>query len=197
MSSPGGVEWNFESRTAEDLSDERGRRTREDIWRCVQRGLVYPSPYAVFVTFFCREPRAGAITKPALGRLLSDVRVKIHADYAGAHTTAILGGGFRLWHELSVGDGSPLPLGMSLRFPASDGGAPAPRSEVFTRPGTAFRDSAADLWFHVKSSCLWARAGAPVGKIQSCAKDETQASASMPLLRLLLRLLPRVPRARD
>jgi Dyp-type peroxidase family len=151
MSSPADadVEWNFESRTAEDLSDERGRRTREDVWRCVQRGLVYPSPYAVFVTFFCREPRAAAITKPALGRLLSDVRVKIHADYPGAHTTAILGVGFRLWHELSVGDGSPLPLGMSLRFPASDG--PAPRSEVFTRPGTAFRDSAADLWFHVKS----------------------------------------------
>jgi hypothetical protein len=48
--SPASVDWNVEERTANDLSTDGGRRTTDDVWRCVQRGLVYPSPYAIFVT---------------------------------------------------------------------------------------------------------------------------------------------------
>ncbi len=137
---PDGLKWEVESRTAADLRPDRARRTADDVWRCVQRGLVYPSPYALFVTFFRRAKPAAAMTKARLGKLVSDVRHEIHTKFPKAHTTAILGVGFDLWREMSAADGTPLPLGMELQF-----------GDVFARPGTAFMDSRADLWFHIKS----------------------------------------------
>ena len=134
--------------TASDLSTERGRKTSENIWRLVQRGLVYPAPCAIFVTFFRSATPKTAITKELLGRVLKHVRRKIHTDFRSKHTTAILGVSFGLWRELSAEDGSSLPLGMSLRLAPSDNPT---LSSVFNRPGTAFKDSAADLWFHIKS----------------------------------------------
>jgi Dyp-type peroxidase family len=151
----GRVHFNIEARTASDLSSESGRQTVDDIWRLVQRGLAYPSPYATFVTFFrCTNPPS-MMTKARLGQILTDLRKKIHKDFSRAHTTAILGVGFALWQEMSVADGTPLPTGMALQFKTQpeDGDSPEPvlHSSVFTRPGTAFMDSQADLWFHIKS----------------------------------------------
>jgi deferrochelatase/peroxidase EfeB len=151
---PAGIKW--ERRTAADLATEAGRRTTENVWRCVQRGLVYPSPYATFATFFRREHPTSAMTTKRLGEVLADVRQTIHEKFPDAHTTAILGVGFGLWQEISIADGMPLPAGMRLRFgTGADDGERAERepvrSEVFHRPGTAFTDSGADLWFHIKS----------------------------------------------
>jgi Dyp-type peroxidase family len=149
------MDFDIEGRTAKHLSINLGRRTADDIWRCVQRGLVYPSPYATFVTFFrCSQPPS-TMTKARLAQVLTDLRKKIHADYSSAHTTAILGVGFGLWQEMSAIDQTPLPAGMALQFPVHEetgnGAKPALRSSVFTRPGTAFMDSQADIWFHIKS----------------------------------------------
>src|SRR6516164_4250239 len=151
---PAGIKW--ESRIAADLATDAGRRTTENVWRCVQRGLVYPSPYATFVTFFRQENLKSAMTKKRLGKVLADTRHTIHEQFPNAHTTAILGVGFGLWQEMSISDGTPLPAGMRLQFAVGvDGGErnqrPPVSSEVFHRPGTAFVDSAADLWFHIKS----------------------------------------------
>jgi Dyp-type peroxidase family len=151
---PAGIKW--QSRTAADLATDAGRRTTEDVWRCVQRGLVYPSPYATFVTFFRQERPASAMTKARVGKVLADARHTIHQRFSGAHTTAILGVGFGLWQEMSVADRTPLPNGMRLRFGIGSGEGKrndqtAVRSELFHRPGTAFVDSGADLWFHIKS----------------------------------------------
>jgi Dyp-type peroxidase family len=137
---PAGLKWELESRTAADLTPERARQTSDNVWSCVQRGLVYPSPYALFVTFF-RKPSAKPMTKQRLGHVLANVRHEIHVNFPKAHTTAILGVGFDLWREMSQADGTTLPRGMALQF--GDG--------VFTRPGTAFMNSRADLWFHIKS----------------------------------------------
>ncbi|HTR85268.1 MAG TPA: Dyp-type peroxidase [Reyranella sp.] len=115
------------------------RGLHDDVWRSVQRGLVYPSPYAVFVTFFRLKQPAAAMTKARLGQILTSLRQEIHERFPSAHTTAILGVGFALWREMSASDGSSLPVGMVEEF------------KVFERPGTAFHNSAADLWFHIKS----------------------------------------------
>jgi deferrochelatase/peroxidase EfeB len=142
---PAGIKW--ERRTAADLATEAGRRTTENVWRCVQRGLVYPSPYATFVTFFRREHPTSAMTRKRLGEVLADVRQTIHERFPGAHTTAILGVGFGLWQEMSIADDTPLPAGTRLRFGADDGEhaeREPVRSEVFHPPGTAFTDSGAD-----------------------------------------------------
>jgi deferrochelatase/peroxidase EfeB len=118
--------------------------------------LVYPSPYATFVTFFRPENPKSAMTKKRLGKVLADARHTIHEQFPNAHTTAILGVGFGLWQEMSIADGTPLPRGMRLRFGigAEEGARNERRpvrSEVFHRHGTVFVDSEADLWFHIKS----------------------------------------------
>jgi Dyp-type peroxidase family len=147
---PAGIEWKTSS--AADLATESGRRTTQDIWRCVQRGLVYPSPFAMFVTFFQREHLQSPMTKVRLAELLASARDMIHQKFPGAHTTVVLGVDFALWHEMSVADGAPLPKGMRLQFAMGAEGSPQSlRSSVFLRPGVAFKDSEADLWFHIKS----------------------------------------------
>ncbi len=147
---PSGIHW--KARTAADLATDAGRRTIEDVWRCVQRGLVYPSPHAAFVTFFQRQHLESPMTKARLGRLLADSRQVIHDRFPDAHTTAILGVGFALWQEMSTAAGTPLPKGMRLRFGIGGENAQEPvRSSVFQRPGVAYKDSEADLWFHIKS----------------------------------------------
>src|ERR1700686_4576735 len=151
---PPGVNW--KSSTAADLSTDAGRRTTEDVWRCAQRGLVYPSPHAVFVTFFQREHLESAMTKGRLGKVLADARHTIHEQFPEAHTTAILGVGFGLWYDMSVADGTPLPDGMRLQFAAGadkhgHNYEPSLRSALLHPQGVAFTDWGAGLWFHIKS----------------------------------------------
>ena len=99
---PAGLDWKLASRTADDLSTDAGRHATDDVWRCVQRGLVYPSPYAIFVTFFRRARPAAAMTKLRLGRVLAEARHEIHEKFRKAHTTAVLGVDFGLWREMSI-----------------------------------------------------------------------------------------------
>ena len=145
---PAGLNWNLTSRTAADLSADAGRRTADDVWRCVQRGLVYPSPHAIFATFFRREHPGPEMTKWRLGHILANARHMIHEKFPKAHTSLILGVSFGLWQEMSVADGLPLPVGIRLQSEMEPG---QHRARVFHRPGTAFFDSGADLWFHIKS----------------------------------------------
>lgn len=121
------------------------RATHQDIWELVQRGLVYPSPDAIFVTFFA----AGKpITLPLLRHLMADLRKMIHQQFGSAHTSATLGVGFARWRQLIQSTHHTEPLGMKWALP--DAKDPN-QSTVFTRPGSVFKDSAGDLWFHIKS----------------------------------------------
>jgi Dyp-type peroxidase family len=174
---PSGIEW--KARTAADLATEAGRRTFEDVWRCVQRGLVYPSPHATFVTFFRRQHLESPMTKARLGKLLGDSRQIIHDRFPDAHTAAILGAGFALWHEMSIAAGTPLPKGMRLRFGISTDNAQEPvRSSVFHRPGVAYQDSEADLWFHIKSDNVAHCEGVMVWLRNRLEDEEAWADAS-------------------
>ncbi len=116
--------------------------THNEIWSRVQRGLVYPSPYAVYAIF---RRRGDGLTKDVLRRLLEELRREIHRHMGDAHTSATVGVGFPLWREWCAADGTPLPSGMELLFPEGD------TSAVFMRSNGTFVDSAGDLWFHIKS----------------------------------------------
>jgi Dyp-type peroxidase family len=122
-----------------------------DVWQQAQRGLVYPSPYALFATFW-RSPHT-PITRAGLSGVLRTVREEIHTHYGSANTTAVVGIGFRLWQQWCQQAGIPLPKGMRLKFPSGEAGvdgAYAP-STVFRRSHGTFVDSGGDLWFHIKS----------------------------------------------
>jgi Dyp-type peroxidase family len=134
------------ARTEADLSTHRGNDTSHEIWRQVQRGLVYPAPHAVFATFW-HAPHGKPLTREVLRRVVKDVRAEIHRAYGSQNTTAIAGVGFGLWRSWCADEGLPVPAGMELRFPA-DGGE---GSAVFGRSNGTFADSRGDLFFHVKS----------------------------------------------
>ena len=118
------------------------------IWSHVQRGLVYPSPHAIYAIFFRRSGGGGkALTKEVLHDLLKDLRDHVHDHLQSAHTSAVAGVGFPLWREWA--NGAALPPGMGYLLP--DAGNPA-TSAVFARSNGTIIDSAGDLWFHIKSA---------------------------------------------
>ncbi|WP_211215266.1 Dyp-type peroxidase [Actinoalloteichus spitiensis] len=120
-----------------------------EVWRHVQRGLVYPSPHALFATFW-RAPDGTEITLALLRRVMSSLREIIDTRFGAANTTAVVGVGFRLWSEICAAEGMEPPTGMRFDLPATrtDG---SPTSTVFERSNGTFVDSDADLWFHLKS----------------------------------------------
>ncbi|KFA91630.1 Dyp-type peroxidase [Archangium violaceum] len=138
-----------EHHSAERLSTRHGRQISHDVWGLVQRGLVYPAPYALFATFWRKPEGTGQpVTLDILRRLMKDVREEIHANYGSANTSAIVGVGFRLWQQWCAEAGTELPKGMQLCFPEEGS---AYRSSVFSRSCGTFVDSQGDLWFHIKS----------------------------------------------
>ncbi|HEX7807968.1 MAG TPA: Dyp-type peroxidase, partial [Thermoanaerobaculia bacterium] len=117
--------------------------TQNPIWSHIQRGLVYPSPHAIYAIFFRggRKP----LTKKILRDLMRELRDHIHDKLKDAHTSAVTGVGFPLWREWS---GKDVPNAIDFLLP--DPANPA-TSEVFARSNGTIVDSAGDLWFHIKS----------------------------------------------
>jgi Dyp-type peroxidase family len=139
---------------AEDLYAAQDGPVGNDIWQQVQRGLVYPAPYALFATFWRPTDGTGQpVTRAGLADVLAAVRHEIHAKLGNANTTAVVGIGFRLWQEWCEHDNLPLPEGMRLTYPAGEPRAPGAHttSTVFSRSHDTFKDSGGDLWFHIKS----------------------------------------------
>jgi hypothetical protein len=82
--------------SAERLSTRSGRHISHDLWSFMQRGLVYPAPFALFATFWRNSEGTGnPVSLDVLRRLMNDVREEIHAKYGSANTTAIVGVGWR------------------------------------------------------------------------------------------------------
>ncbi|MDC0672906.1 Dyp-type peroxidase [Nannocystis radixulma] len=130
----------------DSLSTESGDRASRRLWRFVQRGLVYPAPHAVFVTYFV----AGPLRRAGLAAVMRAVQAEIDAKYDDSRTSAVVGVGFDLWRAWCAELGEAPPAGMALAYP--DGpSASSTRSSVLTRPGSTLVDSRADLWFHIKS----------------------------------------------
>jgi Dyp-type peroxidase family len=125
-------------------ADERSH----DIWSHVQRGLVYPAPHALFVTFWA-APDGRPLTLTVLKDVTASVRRLIHEHHGSSHTTAVAGVGFRRWAQWCAEDGRPLPAGMQVLFPVTPDEPVV--SAVFGRSAGTFADSAGDLWFHIKS----------------------------------------------
>ncbi|RAM48221.1 MAG: formate acetyltransferase [Hapalosiphonaceae cyanobacterium JJU2] len=148
MNTPGICPFHGVERRAEDLSTAQGDRLSYMIWQYVQRGLVYPSPHARFVTFWRYSQGSGQpLTKAVLTRLMADLRAEIHTHYGSTNTTAIVGVGFTLWNRWCADDSIPVPVAIKQfleKYP--DGVFPA-----FARSAGTLEDSQGDLWFHIKS----------------------------------------------
>ena len=132
-------------RNATSLSLEAGEETAHGIWRLMQRGLVYTSPFAVFATFWLKN---GQMKRADLAQVLVDARKHVRANLSKTHTTVVAGVDFALWKRWCAAEGMPVPTGMRFAFPADPEGN---HSAVFERSAGTLVDSHADLWFHIKS----------------------------------------------
>ncbi|WP_175858006.1 Dyp-type peroxidase [Burkholderia anthina] len=117
-----------------------------EVWKHTQRGLVYPAPFAIFSNFWLKNP----ITRSELAMLMQEVRRKINTDprLGSKNTTLVVGVSFENWALICEQEKMPLPKGMRLRYPQDDHPL---RSKVFDASNGNFKDSEANLWFHIKS----------------------------------------------
>ncbi|MEQ9261695.1 MAG: Dyp-type peroxidase [Owenweeksia sp.] len=130
----------------EDLSHERSLRDRE-IWEHTQRGLVYPSPNAIFASYWLTSEKS--LSRKDLRQIKLGIRSEIHTNQKlkDCNTTAVIGVGVKFWKALCEKEGLSLPKGMSFRFPEEDGNS----STVISRSSQSFLNNHADIWFHIKS----------------------------------------------
>src|SRR6185295_13112937 len=106
-------------RSASSLSLEAGRKTAHGVWRLMQRGLVYPAPFAIFATFWLKDQR---MTRLDLSHVLRDARGHIHTHLGSSNTTVVAGVDFAVWKRWCAADSLPVPTGMRFAFPADPDG---------------------------------------------------------------------------
>lgn len=118
----------------------------KEVWKYTQRGLIYPAPHAVFATYWLKRP----ITKAELGALMIEVRLAINTNPAlsSKNTSLVTGVSFDNWTSICAQEKMTPPRGMQLRYPQAD---KPHHSQVFSESNGSFEDSAANLWFHIKS----------------------------------------------
>lgn len=118
----------------------------KEVWKHCQRGLVYPSPFAIFSTFWMKEP----FTSSELALLMASLRLKINTDKAlsDKNTSVILGVSFENWERICKEEGKTIPKGMKLNYPKKSN---PNQSRAFKESNGVFNDSEADIWFHIKS----------------------------------------------
>jgi Dyp-type peroxidase family len=118
----------------------------DEVWKHCQRGLVYPSPFAVFATFWTKKP----VSRFRLAELMAQFRQEINTnpELGNRNTSVVLGVSFKNWAAICETDGLSLPKGMRLNFPSAEDKY---TSDVFSASKNVFEDSEGDLWFHIKS----------------------------------------------
>jgi Dyp-type peroxidase family len=134
-----------------NLSKDRSLRTTE-IWEHMQRGLVYPSPHAIFAGFHIKEGKK--VSRADLRQLKIDLRARIHIDPSddspnlkNSNSTAILGTGVLYWTNLCAQEGLSIPKGLRFKYPDKNRNT----STVVSRSSQSFQNDDIDLWFHIKS----------------------------------------------
>jgi len=105
-----------------------------NIWNFTQRGLVYPSPHARFVSFWLKQD---TIDKPFLADLMDAIYGYIQTltpqdSNKSKYTSAVLGVSLRL---------AETPFGVDFTDP----------TKAIDDSRGIYKNSGADLWFHIKS----------------------------------------------
>ena len=139
----------YEGLTSSKLSAESGQDRHLNVFQLMQRGLVYPSPYARFATFWQANQK---ITRELIRDVVRETRRTIREQFDPSDeskTTAIFGVSFDIFRAWCEEDGVPAPAGMSYKYPEEVDGRET--SSVFSRSSGVFLDSAGSIWVHIKS----------------------------------------------
>ncbi len=147
-----GNEIAYADHSAKDLCCERGDDRTFDLFQLMQRGLVYPAPFATFATF--RAKSGAKLTRDFVREIYVETRNKIHADFGSRNTTAIFGVSFDLFLQWCDEHGMTAPAGMDFLYPVAIDNPDGTRrntSAVFGRSSGTFQDSGGALWIYIKS----------------------------------------------
>jgi Dyp-type peroxidase family len=142
--------------TAHD-SDEQ---EMHNVYQNMQRGLIYPAPFARFSSFWTS---LDGFSRKDAADLMRKTRAHLHKNFGSANTTATLGVSFSLYQNWCAQDGGSVPKGMDFAFPATASSVDKGKwktSEVFARSNGAFRDSSSTVWVYIKSDIEAHLAGA-------------------------------------
>jgi deferrochelatase/peroxidase EfeB len=71
----------------------------DEVWKHCQRGLVYPSPFAIFTTFWLNKSADKSLDRAHLAQLMASFRKVINTNAAlkNKNTSVVLGVSFRNW----------------------------------------------------------------------------------------------------
>ena len=142
----------FEDCCASDLCSHQGDDRMVNIFQLMQRGLVYPSPFSRFVTFWAKP--GAVITREMICDLVTSTRQEIHQNFGSRNSTAIVGVSFDLFDQWCAEHSMSRPSGMAYLYPtevSAANGATRQTSNVFQRSAGSFQDSGGTLWIHIKS----------------------------------------------
>ena len=116
-----------------------------DLWKNVQRGLVYPAPHAIFSTYWLDIE----IDRTSLNTLKNDILYAIRdkAHLVETNTSAIMGVSIKNWKRICAEENVSIPKAIDIQFPNKL----KDESIIFDKSNGAFKDSKGDLWFHIKS----------------------------------------------
>ncbi|ENX01340.1 hypothetical protein F900_01706 [Acinetobacter modestus] len=117
-----------------------------DVWKCTQRGLVYPAPHAIFSTVWLNTN----ITRTKIRELMINFRQEINKNplLSSKNTTLVIGISFDNWDAICENDQLTRPKGMELHYPEKEN----PNiSVIFSASRGNFQNSNGDIWLHVKS----------------------------------------------
>lgn len=117
-----------------------------EVWKYMQRGLVYPSPHATFSTVWLNTE----ITHEKIKQLMIAVRQEVNKNPAlsSKNTTLAIGVSFDNWDRICKTESLSRPKGMQLHYPEDKN----PNvSKIFTDSNGSFKNSNGDIWLHVKS----------------------------------------------
>ncbi len=141
-----------------------------NVWDFTQRGLVYPSPHAIFAIGFLAD--GVQVGRDELAQLMAQVRQQIHTSDSlrQSNTSLVLGVGIALWKQICQKSQLTVPAGLTLNFPDPED---ENNSTVFNRSNSSFNNADGDLWFHIKSDSEYA-CSVVLEAIQAILGDQLQ-----------------------
>lgn len=124
------------------LSTNHAKERNEAIYRYMQRGLIYPAPFARFCAFWTQPQSPSRLQ---IAEIVKNMRKKIHKEFGSNHTTITVAVSFELYKHWCKEDGGSIPKGMALK---SDQNLV---EDVFKRGSHTYAHSAIDVWVYIRS----------------------------------------------
>lgn len=133
------------------LSTTAGKERTFRVYANMQRGLIYPAPFARYCSFWTSLE---ALSREELGQIATAVNAEINKKFGSDNTSATFAVSFDLYKAWCAADGGSIPKGMDFEYPIeskNNENRQTITSNVFDRSNGVFQDSGSTIWVYIKS----------------------------------------------